>query len=401
MIYYNGKPTTVDDARADMNAVGVPGSVIDLYLATAEVFSNAKRAEMAKLSKVDPEGHWVTIDGTHVHITKGGSIDSGPDGGRVMTEKLEHPSKPHSGSAPSHPKKREETAKKTPSSSKPTAAASASKPAAPSHVKSARAQRQHQAVGKSEPQRPSSSTDKLWEEPKEKGGRPPEPIKKEKDCETWLRQNFYDYPRKLDYFDDVIHGLGQYEDGRDFEAINTILRAGKDQWLSQGSKGGNASSDISPSERRQMAKRAEDAIPHIDHAIDQWALPRDAVFYRAFDGLDHTGKPLLFKPGDVFTDKGYVSTSLYKPVVQEFVGSADTSYTCSIKVPKGTKVASMTLADFAREPDNNDYKGDTDSGSSSGGEQWEMLLGRGHTFRVLGVEKGRGGENHMRLELVS
>jgi hypothetical protein len=83
--------------------------------------------------------------------------------------------------------------------------------------------------------------------------------------------------------------------------------------------------------------------------------------------------------GKTFVDPAFVSTSANAKYAERWTGTsaAPSSITCDIRVPKGAKAAYIS------------------KGIDKKYQQWEVVIQRGSSFRVLSVK-----ENHVTLELV-
>jgi hypothetical protein len=112
----------------------------------------------------------------------------------------------------------------------------------------------------------------------------------------------------------------------------------------------------------------------IDKAMAKMAADHDFMVYRGIGNDTKTGLPVEMKVGDVFKDKGYMSTSVVKG--SEFGGSTK----MEILVPKGTPgMYARAVSKFKSED--------------------EFLLGRGTTFIVHEITYVNG-TRHVRLEAV-
>lgn len=109
------------------------------------------------------------------------------------------------------------------------------------------------------------------------------------------------------------------------------------------------------------------AIRNVDAALNKGTVSEDTI---AFRGLPAEMTKDL-KPGDVFTDNGFVSTSLDRKAALKF-----NKNTTEIRVPKGSKGGLMdsvrTKADLIRLDQKSEH---------------ELLLPRGSKFRVLSNSK--------------
>ena len=140
--------------------------------------------------------------------------------------------------------------------------------------------------------------------------------------------------------------------GSDSIAVNNFLRSGKRLWLA------NDKDTI------------EDVIKSIDDIFDVAGveLPGDAVVFR---GIYNANKlfPDGVKPGDVFDDLGYSSTSIKSDVARTFTNTDETATVLAITVPSGTKMLANNTAIQAGQEK----------------PEKEILLPRGLTFKVTSV----------------
>jgi len=107
------------------------------------------------------------------------------------------------------------------------------------------------------------------------------------------------------------------------------------------------------------------------------ALINDIISYRGINNPDLVEEFRSLKPGDSYTDAGFVSTSLDEEVAKTFAGQQDAEHGIVIEIlnKKGNHVL-FPLAD----PD-----GDS---SLTEGEK-ELILQRGMEFRILSVDKSQ------------
>jgi hypothetical protein len=159
--------------------------------------------------------------------------------------------------------------------------------------------------------------------------------------------------------------------------INTYLRTNK--W-EEDNESGIQKSEV-PEYRRAL-----------DNAISRTEAPRDMLLYRGTSGVD---KFDTLKEGDVFTDKGYVSTTTKPDQLWSFMSTArgdkfdsrpvEKGVVLQISVPRGNNVLSV-----------NKYFKDVSAtyGPTEGiREESEHILPRGTKFRVdsIGFVDVRGG----------
>ncbi|HTM22685.1 MAG TPA: ADP-ribosyltransferase [Kofleriaceae bacterium] len=145
-------------------------------------------------------------------------------------------------------------------------------------------------------------------------------------------------------------------------SVNTQLRDGWDPANMQGT-------------RAVLVKR-------IDAALDEAKVDRDLMTYRGI-GID--GGELDLKPGGVFEDSGFMSTSVSETIAADFAAGRQHRYIMAIEVPKGAKAA---------------YIGT----NSSHPDEHEMLLPRGSKLEIIEVQKTTiGGDrtiSHVRARYI-
>jgi hypothetical protein len=115
--------------------------------------------------------------------------------------------------------------------------------------------------------------------------------------------------------------------------INGLLRTGK-----------------VPKDSNSDKEEIDDWIKSLDNEIGKTSAPRDLVLFRGTSG---TGTEVFekLKVGDIYTDKGFVSTTLDIKVAPEFMSTAtggkfdsrpiEKGYVLEISVPKGSKALSV------------------------------------------------------------
>ncbi len=116
----------------------------------------------------------------------------------------------------------------------------------------------------------------------------------------------------------------------------------------------------------------KEKIKHIDSSLDKTSVPESFVAYRGVS-LRNAGIDIkTAKPGDMFQDGGYGSTTLNQQVALNFAGGTErvrirTERTMmQIRIPKGAKGAMINKV------------------SGSTGES-EFLLPRGQKYRVVKI----------------
>lgn len=147
--------------------------------------------------------------------------------------------------------------------------------------------------------------------------------------------------------------ISQYAGGH-FQPINTYLRKGKDAFLMGSS-----------------VEEIQGYIKNIDSLIDKSSLTESIKVYRGFGKFELRG----LKIGDSLTDKAYVSTSLSENLARRFGNSK--SY-AEIRLPKGSKAIHIKK-----------YYDSID------GAEQELLLPRGVTLVVEGIEKVNGMDKYI------
>ena len=146
-----------------------------------------------------------------------------------------------------------------------------------------------------------------------------------------------------------------------YSPINGILR-GDQKWFTKGKP-------------EKMARRS---IPALDQALERSSLPETTVTHRGMckqstsDCFEEYGS---LQPGDEFTDRGYVSTSLISPHWHQ-----EQALQVHITVPKGSKAAYVEAI--------------------SGRKEWELLIQRGARFRVTG-RREEAGKLHIDVILMA
>jgi len=117
-----------------------------------------------------------------------------------------------------------------------------------------------------------------------------------------------------------------------------------------------------------------ETVAHLDSAMGKSNTDRDLVVYRGMQSKSLQNKftgfgGKSFEPGQVFTDKGFVSTSLDRGVATSFAGSKQQPHgvVFEILVPKGFHALAQR-----REPME---------------EVAEVILPRNSKFRYVGVQK--------------
>jgi hypothetical protein len=166
----------------------------------------------------------------------------------------------------------------------------------------------------------------------------------------------------------------EYYTSTGYKDMNTLLRKDKIE-------GGKFERDI-----------AQESIEALDSEISKNVAPRDLVLFRGVTGDDASKTFGKLKEGDVFTDKGFVSTTPDSEMVQEFMSSAsgqkfdsrpiEKGYVLQVHVPQGENVFSV-------------HQYFKKSGRDSDGmfeRENEHILPRGASFRVnsIGTIQVRG-----------
>lgn len=187
------------------------------------------------------------------------------------------------------------------------------------------------------------------------------PVKVKSDLEMATLFNEYDSQLKeLD--EDQVYFLEEYRE-KSFRSINGALRGfrSKDQFI-------------------------KDSIETMDGCFDNFHLNHDIELYRGIN-VD-AGKFFQdLKEGEIYEDKGYVSTSVSKTVSQDRFGSQGASpVSLVIKAKKGQKAIPM------------ENLGDESTRRHYGGE-FEFLLPRSSRFKVQKVEE-KDGKKQIFLEML-
>ncbi len=105
-----------------------------------------------------------------------------------------------------------------------------------------------------------------------------------------------------------------------------------------------------PEDSNSDKEEIRDYIKSLDTEISKTSTPRDLVLFRGTSG---TGTEVFekLKEGDIYIDKGFVSTTLDIAVAPEFMSTAtggrydsrpiEKGYVLEISVPKGSKALSV------------------------------------------------------------
>ncbi|MGL4445806.1 MAG: ADP-ribosyltransferase, partial [Alsobacter sp.] len=133
------------------------------------------------------------------------------------------------------------------------------------------------------------------------------------------------------------------------------------------------SGEIDSSENADVRERAKD----LDAAISKHTMAEDTQVSRVVVGPWVQDLVKSLKPGSVFRDQGYTSTSATKALA--FDEAPARTAVMSIKIPKGAKAAPLPTR----------YPTET-----------EFLLPRGSRFRVSSIKKAKNGQHNIELELV-
>ena len=164
------------------------------------------------------------------------------------------------------------------------------------------------------------------------------------EARTWAQQNFADWMGRLT--PDQQTALADYK-GYTYRALNRALRRGTD-----------------------LAESLQTTQTHLDSAIAAGRLDRGIVTYRgmASQYFEDNWDTLV---GTTITDAGFVSTSQNTAVANRFLRYARDDgregFMTEIRLPEGTHAAYL------------------------GRQEDEILLGRGHTFRVVSTHEDDSG----------
>ena len=110
-----------------------------------------------------------------------------------------------------------------------------------------------------------------------------------------------------------------------------------------------------------LTKDQESIIENIDSALQKGELPRDTFLYRM-------GRTPSNQIGDVFTDKGFISTSTSRSVAESFNPKSSRSDLIRISAPKGTKGGQLNRVSLHPH-------------------ESEFLLPRETSFRITGFQR--------------
>lgn len=170
---------------------------------------------------------------------------------------------------------------------------------------------------------------------------------------NWAKANYGDWVSGLSTKE--ANAIADYA-GSGYATINKQLRHGTPDWF------------------------VRDQIDLLDSALSKAELPEDIIAWRGMQ-LDSD----YFQVGQEFEDKGYVSTTLSKRVVQAFIDpdrelpEGREWYLARIRVPQGAKGASIEMI--------------------SANSENELLLARNQRFRVVSKKKV-GNYTHVEMEVV-
>lgn len=135
--------------------------------------------------------------------------------------------------------------------------------------------------------------------------------------------------------------------------------------------------------RDEDLKEFQDDVDKLDSALNRSITQEDRTVFRNFSSPE-IDKALENDElvGGVFIDKGFTSTSLTRDALSEFGFIGKNRIVAEIFVPKGTRAG--YIADIADNPD-----------------ELELLLARGHSFRVLSVDRDEDGNLNMSMEVIN
>jgi hypothetical protein len=164
------------------------------------------------------------------------------------------------------------------------------------------------------------------------------------------------YQRKKDFSKDTVTSkevsAAKYYQGAGYDKVNTGLRTGE-----------------------YTDYRAKDSIPLLDKLIDKApTLPAPITTYRGVSG-SYAATLGQYRPGTIYTDKGFTSTSLSQETAGYFAELRNNQQflRIEVEVPAGTK--GIDMAGFFNRKNPN-------TGEMVKGEQ-EWLLARDSKFKVL------------------
>jgi hypothetical protein len=179
---------------------------------------------------------------------------------------------------------------------------------------------------------------------------------------------------------DIIYSAFYVHEGEEINAN------GIEYYTSTGYKDMNSLSRFGKMEGGKFEREiAQESIDALDSEISKNVAPKDMVLFRGVSGSDASKTFDKLKEGDVFTDKGFVSTTPDVEMVQEFMSSAtgqkfdsrpiEKGYVLQVHVPQGENVFSV-------------HQYFKNSGRDSDGmfeRENEHILPRGTSFRVNGI----------------
>jgi hypothetical protein len=139
----------------------------------------------------------------------------------------------------------------------------------------------------------------------------------------------------------------------DFDSMNGGLREGESDWLK------------------------DPEVQTLTGLIDKSRTAKDVIVYRGLRDMPSALRKTLTS-GGVFTDRGFVSTSLAREAAETFPKGFGDDWVMRIQVPKGSKGYMLPT-----------------------GDEYELLLQRGSRFKIGKIEKPRKGEEGLNPYIVN
>jgi hypothetical protein len=148
-----------------------------------------------------------------------------------------------------------------------------------------------------------------------------------------------------------VQALKEYT-GSMYTTVNPLLRAGK-----------------------PVSKEDRNEVKLVDEAFKKAKTTEPIEVYRGISGDFYSG----LKDGDVFEDKGFVSTSTDLDTADNFA-RGDAKAIMKVQVPKGSRAISVdSLSVFKK-------------GGAAVRSENEILLDRGGKFKVISIKPGKGNQ---------
>lgn len=167
--------------------------------------------------------------------------------------------------------------------------------------------------------------------------------------------------------------IASYTDGTD-EVVNTYLRGGERNVGWKGQPKYTADYETGDSDK---SRPLSTLVADLDNVMKRSTVPEDVTVFRVAKFPDDVVKSM--KPGSVFSDNGFVSTTLTSKQANIFAKRVQANTHMEIGVPQGAHAVF--------------------TGSKVGGayqSEAELLLARGAKFKIVSND----GQGNIRMELI-